>query len=515
MSRIVTKAPWLLALVPLWMIWRFGSPLPLFDDWDFLFYLHAYAARGELATILPAQMNESRPLFPRLVALPLDPLFHGDLRVRMILTWLLMCATAWPLWQLGRRLAPPRLQIPALLLANALLFAPVQFENWLWGNQVMFVAPLACLAWILLILCRPSQPTPVQIAVACVLATVATWSFANGVLCWIVLLVCVWLRRLGAPVKLAALGSFLGNAALYFPGLLIARKDPLYMARHPLDATRFVLSVLGSPLALGHDVLAPLIGLLLLVGLAVVAWRRRADPVARPFLILAAYSLVSVAIIASGRLELGLSQAFASRYTTVAILAYVALIWLATAATIPLPRWTTAVFIAVLALHATQSYFALRTAAVNRSTARFAHVCLSLPRPTEGDCGVYQTYPGGRLPLDVAPFLEKAGVLRRIPVAVPATPPPTPAAAALRDITLAPMPDHRWSVGGAIVTAVPPDAILFTSQGQVWAAAFPHPTDAPGVYRYSTTLPSAISHVSVYAWQDGDWTLAAEQLHRP
>ncbi|BDC48715.1 hypothetical protein F183_A10310 [Bryobacterales bacterium F-183] len=375
---------WLVALIPLWMIWQFGSPLPVFDDWDFLFQLHSAAERGELLKLLPLQANESRPLFPRLIALPLDRAFGGDLRARMVVTWLLMCVTAWLLSRLGNSLSPAPRRGAILLLTNALLFAPIQLENWLWGNQLMFVMPLPCLAGILYLLCHPPRVHAAHVAGACVLAGIATWSFANGLLCWVAVLACLALRRAGLLSLLVALAAFGINAALYFSDLYVARRDAWYAVRHPLEAIRFLLSLIGSPFALGHDLIAPLIGAVAVFALAAATWRQRRNATAYPFLVLAAYALVSLAVVTSGRLEMGASQAFASRYTTVAVLVYVALAWLLSA-TLPANRWAVLAWCVVFAMHTGHSYFAIRAAGINARASRFAHLCLSLPRPTEGD----------------------------------------------------------------------------------------------------------------------------------
>lgn len=510
MLRFVIQAAWLLALVPLWMIWQFGSPLPVFDDWDFVFYLHTFAERGELTTYLPWQANESRPIIPRLIALPVDRMFHGDLRARMVIVWLLMCGTAWLLWKLGRNLAPSNWQGPALLLANAFLFSPVQSENWVWGNQVMFLMPLPCLAGILYFLCRPARASALHIGAAFVLATIATWSFASGILCWLVLLTCLWLRRLGMPALLVGVALFLANVAMYFGNFGAVQRDSLYVFRHPVDAIRFLLSLLGSPLALGHEIAAPLLGAVIIAALAFAAWRQRHNTAAWPFLILAVYSMVAMAIIASGRLEIGLSQAFASRYTTVAVLAYVALVWLA-AATIPQSagRWAAAVLGLFLSLHAFQWDASVRAAEVSHRATRFAHLCLSLPRPTEGDCSVFQTYPRTQRPLEAVPDLERLGLLTRIPVQVPKQAPPS-SASVVGSMNARTLPDHRWNISGTVHVLAAPEAVFFVADEQVWAAAYPNATKAGDVYFYNATLPSAIRTARVYIFRKGDWAFAGE-----
>ncbi|BDC48716.1 hypothetical protein F183_A10320 [Bryobacterales bacterium F-183] len=108
-------------------------------------------------------------------------------------------------------------------------------------------------------------------------------------------------------------------------------------------------------------------------------------------------------------------------------------------------------------------------------------------------------------------MLEGFGVLHRIPVDVPrsdAQPDPSVALVNMQTNTMA---DHRWRISGTVHTPTTPDAVLFVADGQVWAAAFPHPAEkAEGAYTFSATLPSAIRQVRVYTFRQGaPWTFAA------
>jgi hypothetical protein len=175
-------------------------------------------------------------------------------------------------------------------------------------------------------------------------------------------------------------------------------------------------------------------------------------------------------------------------------------------------RWAAVASVLLLSLHAAQSYTSVQAAETSRRATRFAHLCLSLPRPTEGDCSVFQTYPRVQRPLEALPDLERLGVLHRIPVDVPKQAPP--ASSSLAGVQTQKLPDHRWSIDGTLQAPVAPEAVFFVAEDQVWAAAYPNATKAGDVYSYHATLPSAIRTARVYTFRDGAWTFAGE-LNQP
>src|SRR5919198_6761121 len=89
----IAWAAWAAALLAaLLFVWRFGSNVPSWDDWDMIPVLtHRQPVTWDW---LWSQHNEHRVPLPRLVFLGLDRLFGVDMRVTMYFDVLLMAAVA-------------------------------------------------------------------------------------------------------------------------------------------------------------------------------------------------------------------------------------------------------------------------------------------------------------------------------------------------------------------------------------------------------------------------------------
>src|SRR5881398_391471 len=61
----------------------------------------------------------------------------------------------------------------------------VQYENWLMGQQLIFFVPIVCITTCLLI-CYSEISIWKKVVLCTLLASVSSFSSANGLLCWIV-----------------------------------------------------------------------------------------------------------------------------------------------------------------------------------------------------------------------------------------------------------------------------------------------------------------------------------------
>src|SRR5204863_3243187 len=113
-----------------------------------------------------AQHNEHRIFFPRLIFFALGRLTHWDIRAELWMIFLLTLACLFNIWQIAQRSVASqetRLGTPhpnrfamreaggsspntfwILFAASVLLFNPQNVANFLWGFQVGFLLPLAC-----------------------------------------------------------------------------------------------------------------------------------------------------------------------------------------------------------------------------------------------------------------------------------------------------------------------------------------------------------------------------------
>jgi len=343
-----------LTLVPpailLFVIQRYGVNVPFDDHWSFA-GLFQKLEQGTLTLgDLAASHNESRMFFPRLLILPLSYLSGWNVRLEMLISFLLACLVSINVYRLGRASFPGNRTIALGLLvpANLLIFGVVQWQNWLWGFQIVAFVPIAVLTSGLVVACsRRSVTTRFLVNIG--LATIATFSFSSGLLCWVVVLPVLVLldpdairkKKWLVPLWLTAA---LVNVALYFatythPG---HHPSPAEALRHPLEAAFFFAAVLGAPLGwvLGPEREATLavsagIGFTLsalFVAAAATVWLRRTNDALRrratPWLGLAGFVLLSGGMLTAARLGFGAGYALESRYSTAALYLCVALIFL-------------------------------------------------------------------------------------------------------------------------------------------------------------------------------------------
>ena len=331
---------WLLAA-----ILRLGVDTPYMDQWEVEpLFAHLRAGSLSLSDLLALQ-NESRMVVPRLVFLALGVPTGWNLRLEMLPGFALACFNAAALYRLDRgALGGPRVgALGRLALSSFLLFGPIQYENWFWGHQVAIFIPVSCLLGTLLV-ARGQAGPGVKIGFAAALALVATFSFANGMLLWLLAPAALLLDPAGSTLrkrKYAALWCALAILALgvYFGGY--ARPENQHgMGEAPiLDVPLYFLALLGSPLGQGvgwtgfeASVGFGAAAVALFAGAAALLLRLRFDAAllagGAPFLLLGAYSLVTAAAPTAGRSGSGLAFALSPRYATNAVLLSVSLVHL-------------------------------------------------------------------------------------------------------------------------------------------------------------------------------------------
>jgi hypothetical protein len=329
---------------------EYAVAVPHQDQWDIAHFFVEYD-RGTLSLgDLFAQVNEYRQFFPNLVFVGVGEVTHWRVEFELALTFLLACLVFTNVWLLARRTlpAPHGLRLAATFLAAVLVFSPVQHENWLLGIQLIYFVPIACVTTAILV-AHSRLGSIWKFVLSAGLCAVSTFSSANGILSWFVLLpVLLVLLQAATPTRrrfAAAWTSLLvASATLYFYGYETPHDHPSLTEAltHPLHAAVYVVGFLGSAFAVraGPDVVAGatagIAGILVpaafLAGCAYV-WRFRADRslVERTigWIALGTYSLATGIAVTVGRVGFGVGQSLASRYTTFSLYLSVALIFLA------------------------------------------------------------------------------------------------------------------------------------------------------------------------------------------
>lgn len=333
------------ACVPAWLILRFGVDVPYSDQWSIAHFFEK-SARGTLTlSDLYAQQNEYRQFFPHLLFIALGRLTDWDVRYEMFAGLLLACFVAYGVWRLGARtFADPARRGVLFLLASLLNFSAIQYDNWLFGVQVVYFVPIACVVAGLLFAYSARVGTTLAVVACACLSAVSTFSSANGLVAWLVLLPALlaarpearaaarrWLTLWGAGLALCAVVYFKDYRRVeWHPGTAGA-------LGHPLDTLAYFVAYLGGPLAAGRHPLAVALAvgacaLALYASVCAYLFRHREDGAlvrrSMPWLMLGAYSLVTGGLIAVGRVSFGVGHATTTRYAAFSLYLLVGLVYL-------------------------------------------------------------------------------------------------------------------------------------------------------------------------------------------
>jgi hypothetical protein len=358
-ARFIIK---LLAILPAafiaLLILKDGVDFPFQDQWVIAPFFYKFAHGALTFNDLFALLNEHRQFFPNIFFVALGWLTHWNVKIEMWVTFLAACLISFNVYRLGARsLGNHHWQnAAAFFFANLLIFSPIQFYNWLNGEQLVYFVPIACLTTCLSIAHSESLSVRKKFLLSMCLATLATFSCANGILCWALVLPVLagsksW-REMRAKkwLLLAWFICFALNLAIYFHGYHRPADypNPLESLSHPLAGLIYFFAFLGATLTLGLGIFGePLaIGLgrgIVAVSLGVtLTWlfiascfyllkHRRDEALISSllgWLLIGAYSILSATLITFGRAGLGGGHALIARYTTFSLYLIVALIYL-------------------------------------------------------------------------------------------------------------------------------------------------------------------------------------------
>ena len=329
------------------MILVYGVNVPYWDQWEIAnIVVKAFEGRLSLQD-LTFQQNESRLVFPRLLFIGLAYLTGYDVRYEMWGSFCLGCLVAYNVYRLGRLTLGDNLrqEVFLLFLASLLIFSLIQWENWFWGIQLSFFVPIACVTSIMSV-AYSSLSVQTKFAASAVLATVSTFSFAHGMVCWIIVLPVLVLRtREELKTKRWLIGcwliGFALNIGLYFSNYVKPAHHPSFVEAwtNLTAALSYFLALLGGPLGWGtklnhlYQAVGVGFGMFALFVLSCIyVGRHRNDSlvVYRTFgwITLGSYTLVSAGLTTLGRLGLGMDTALSSRYATFAVPLILAVVYL-------------------------------------------------------------------------------------------------------------------------------------------------------------------------------------------
>ena len=387
------------------LILHFGVDVPYWDEWSVLGFAEAFHLHVLTFSQLFSQYNEDRLFFPRLILLTIDALANGNVKGGMLGTFLLACLAMFNVFWLARQTARNSSRWALVVLVSLLIFSPIQYENWLWGHQFSNLMPVACLTTALAI-AYSNLDRWWSLGLAAALATVATFSYVNGTMCWFLLIPVLLLRFQSAAEKLRAGAIWAAfaavNLAAFFyhyrflsdssnPGSLLAHKELVFMS---------LLSLIGAPLSFGTgfdpERVAHFAGavILLLAGIAIlrlIGIRSTPGILGRslPWLAIGGFALATGILVTFGRATSSSQRLLESRYTSFSVYMLVALIflWSIVFEDAHLRPWVGRFLVSLLLLlHFFTARYALRQMAETRTDRLQAKACLAFFNVIDDAC---------------------------------------------------------------------------------------------------------------------------------
>jgi hypothetical protein len=261
----------------------------------------------------------------------------------MLLSFLLSCLTTFNIYYLSKKtLKSSQSQTLAYLaLASMLIFSPMQWENWLMGLQMIAFVPISAITSALVIIFTPI-PMIIKLLGSAALATLATFSFANGIISWVAIFPTLYFmarKNLRSLIWVTAgwLLLFSLNGTLYFHNYHRPEHHPSFVSAltQPLNSLAYYLSFIGSPLGIHQLILNQILGLVSCLLIMLVCWyfikinqNKQLIYDFVPWLSILSYTLISGVLTTAGRVGFGVDQSLASRYITFSTYGVVALIYL-------------------------------------------------------------------------------------------------------------------------------------------------------------------------------------------
>lgn len=286
------------------------------------------------------QYNEHRIFGTKLVLLLDYRYFEGRDILAVIASFLTVATLLAALLWAFRHLARMRGTVwrSAASMAALCLFSIIQWPNFVNGFQIGFfqVDLFFTLAVLALLAADPEEEKRrgkqwKSAAAAALAGTAATYSMANGILVWPILLFAAVLHRCRRTiVAFLALSGAAATASFFFGYTQpVAGANPFRWLHQPIRVAVFIVKYLGSAVKLGHVNLAIIFGLLGLAGAGFVLWRAllagSRDSIRLLLISLLLFVVGSASMTALGRLHMGTNEALSPRYDTVTLLLWLSL----------------------------------------------------------------------------------------------------------------------------------------------------------------------------------------------
>ena len=329
----------------LYFILRYGVDVPYMDQWEYVsFFDHLSKGTLSFQELFKLQ-GEYRQLFPNIIYVSLGWLTNWNVRYEMIVIYLLACLVSYNIYRLATyTLIGERWQKwIVLFLANLFIFSPWQYENWLFGVQIEYFMPIACITTALVVIFSHFKGNT-KLILCILLSFISTYSSVNGFLSWLVLFPVFYFSgtdREFFKKKIVIYAWVLGTVialAFYFIGYKKPNDFPSTSVAlsHPLDGLRYILGILGNPMRIVHSLKHIIVvgGVLLVLFMTLVLYiirhfkDKQLIQISIVWVMLGFFSIATAAMIMVGRLGFGVYQSLSSRYITFTMYLAIGIIFL-------------------------------------------------------------------------------------------------------------------------------------------------------------------------------------------
>jgi hypothetical protein len=329
-------------VIALCFVYRYAVNVPFWDEWDLVpFILKLHAGTVSLADFW-VQHTDNRLVMLKIIISALEWFTHYNVIVQMYVgigVNVISLLAIWKLLFITLRPSHTRLALPLAVVASALMFSAVQYENWLWAMTSLqwyvltFCATVTAFLWAL----WPSRWP--AILGTLLLTFVGALSISSGMLLWGACLLGIVLSNIASRrwprwphlVAWALVGFVI--SVIYLVGY---QKPPhevtVFFVQHPTQFMRFFLVCLGAPLSpMGSVEFSTITGCVGVVMFSASTWwlaRHSRVTFAKllPWFLIVFYFLATIVVIAAGRSALGLIFAEAPRYTAASTLFWLGVI---------------------------------------------------------------------------------------------------------------------------------------------------------------------------------------------
>jgi hypothetical protein len=315
------------------------SPVPHWDAWRGVIEWYMYAEQHWWASLWLLH-NEHRLVFSRLIFW-MDMRWAGGVNILSYVGIVVVCSLlALAMYRVAiyRADTSPAACWAIGGIVLAFCFSWIQNDNFTWAFQHQWFAVnlFALLAFHAMSVSSTRSFSTTWFTLALLAGLTSSLSMANGSITWLLLIALLLYWRFPLRfVVLTIITAAIEVLAYYWhaPGATgtLPHGDALFVIQHqPIDLVHYAILYLGAPLWFGfhRTDLAFVAGVLVIFGTAagsLIAIRRR-DLEAMPLLAYAAFACATALETGAGRLSLGLDMVFQSRYTTSALLAWIALL---------------------------------------------------------------------------------------------------------------------------------------------------------------------------------------------